>query len=355
MKITFIVAFAGLAGGVRVIATYARLLAARGHEVTIVSRPAARPGWKRRIRTLVQERRLAQPLAPSRLFDGIGARHHIIDSPRPIGNADVPDGDVVIATLWETADWVQALSPAKGRKVYLLQDYEMTLDHADPARVARSYEYDFLRIAVSDYIRREIAAKHGVDDIHVIPNAVDLERFDAPPRGKNARLTLGFLYQVRGSKNIDLALGVARAAREAFPGTRILAFGAGEPVARHPLPPGTEFHLRPREADIPGLYAACDGWLFTSRAEGFGLPILEAMACRTPVLATAAGAAPELIAPGRNGWLIEPAVPAFMARVAGLHAMAPADWRAMSQAAHATPRAWTWDDATARLETLLAA
>ena len=40
MKITFVLAFAGLAGGVRVIATYAKMLADLGHEVTVVSCPA---------------------------------------------------------------------------------------------------------------------------------------------------------------------------------------------------------------------------------------------------------------------------------------------------------------------------
>ena len=30
------------------------------------------------------------------------------------------------------------------------------------------------------------------------------------------------------------------------------------------------------------LYGGCDAWLFATRNEGFGLPILEAMACRTP-------------------------------------------------------------------------
>lgn len=353
MKITFVVSFAGLAGGVRVIATYARLLAARGHEVTVVSRPAEHPSWKRQIRTLLQERRLAKPLAPSTLFDPLGARHRIIDRVRPIVDADVPDGDVVIATLWETADWVQALSPSKGRKAYLLQDYEM-FEHADHARVARSYDYDFLRIAVSDYIRDEIVTNHGPRDIHVIPNAVDIARFDAPPRAKNDPLTLGFLYQVRGSKNIGLALGVAAEVRRRFPEVRILAFGAMQPVARHPLPEGVAFHLRPKEAEIPGLYAACDGWLFTSQAEGFGLPLLEAMACRTPVLATPAGAAPQLIRDGENGWLIAPEVPAFLDRIARLRDMSPAAWRALSDTAHATARGWTWEDATTRLEALLA-
>lgn len=42
---------------------------------------------------------------------------------------------------------------------------------------------------------------------------------------------------------------------------------------------------------LPGLYAACDCLVHPYRGEGFGLPILEAMACGLPVIVTAGGAA----------------------------------------------------------------
>ena len=355
MRITFVLDFAGLAGGVRVIATYARLLAARGHDVTVVSCEASQPAWKRHLRSLVRRRRLAPPHpARSSLFDPLGERHRIIRGSGPITDADVPDGDVVVATLWKTADWVARLSPSKGRKVYLLQDYEM-FETAPKDRVARSYTYDFLRIAVSDYIRQEIEKNHGVRGIHVIPNAVDTQAFDAPPRQKNARLTLGFLYQVRASKNIGLALAVAREAMARWPDIRILSFGAHGAYQAHPLPEGVELRVRPPEAEIPGLYAACDGWLFTSSAEGFGLPLLEAMACRTPVLATPAGAAPDLIEDGRNGWLLPPEPEAFLEKIAALRDMSQKDWQAMSEAARAIACGWSWEDAAARFEEIVSA
>jgi glycosyltransferase involved in cell wall biosynthesis len=48
------------------------------------------------------------------------------------------------------------------------------------------------------------------------------------------------------------------------------------------------------EAQKAWLYATCEGFLFPSLAEGFGLPPLEAMACGCPVVAAAAGAVPEV-------------------------------------------------------------
>jgi glycosyltransferase involved in cell wall biosynthesis len=48
------------------------------------------------------------------------------------------------------------------------------------------------------------------------------------------------------------------------------------------------------EADKPALYSAATVFAFPSRYEGFGLPILEAMACGTPVVTSSAASLPEL-------------------------------------------------------------
>jgi glycosyltransferase involved in cell wall biosynthesis len=47
------------------------------------------------------------------------------------------------------------------------------------------------------------------------------------------------------------------------------------------------------EGDLPALYAGARALVFPSLDEGFGLPVLEAFACGTPVLASTAGALPE--------------------------------------------------------------
>lgn len=49
-----------------------------------------------------------------------------------------------------------------------------------------------------------------------------------------------------------------------------------------------------------GLYAVSDVYLQTSKAEGLGLPVMDAMACAVPVVATDTGALTELLAPDRG-------------------------------------------------------
>jgi glycosyltransferase involved in cell wall biosynthesis len=58
------------------------------------------------------------------------------------------------------------------------------------------------------------------------------------------------------------------------------------------------------DADLVHLYQAASCLVLPSRDEGFGLPVVEAMACGTPVVASRAGSLPELV--GDAGLLVAP-------------------------------------------------
>jgi glycosyltransferase involved in cell wall biosynthesis len=57
-------------------------------------------------------------------------------------------------------------------------------------------------------------------------------------------------------------------------------------------------------AEIAACYSACEIFALPSRAEGFGLVYLEAMACGKPVIGGAHGGAPEVIQDGVTGYLV---------------------------------------------------
>lgn len=353
LRITFILPGSDLSGGARVVATYAENLAAKGHKVTIVSLPARRPSFRARMRELVKRGVWLTTERRSSHFDQLkNVAHHVLPTYRPIRADDVPDGDAIVATWWETAEWMSSYPSAKGRQFHLVQDYEV-FPYLPLDRVKAVYRLPLTRIAVSKWIAEQLRLE-GDNRVITIANAVDQLLFTSPPRRKQERFTVGFLYSETSRKNSGLALEIVSEAAKRFPGLCVRAFGST------PLPEGTvstaadiTYRLKPRQAEIPTIYASCDAWLFTSTSEGFGLPILEAMACRTPVVATRAGAAPDIIN-GRNGFLAEATVEEFLERLSWIARMSDDEWRACSDAAYETAISYTWDDATRLLEESLA-
>ena len=132
----------------------------------------------------------------------------------------------------------------------------------------------------------------------LVPNSVDLDFFNAMERGRQSVPTVGFIYSPSHIKGCDIIIEALRKVRKVIPELRILVFGTSQPEKKLTLLPGTEYFTSPSQSKIVKIYSSCDFWLFGSRVEGFGLPILEAMACRTPVIATKAGAAPEILGQG---------------------------------------------------------
>ena len=124
------------------------------------------------------------------------------------------------------------------------------------------------------------------------------------------------MYSLAQFKGSDIGLRAYELAAKAIPDLRLVMFGHDAPP--QPLGPQVQFTRQPPQEKLREIYAQCDAWLFTSRLEGFGLPLLEAMACRTPVIATPAGAAPELLA-GGGGILVKPEDPQDMANAITAH------------------------------------
>jgi glycosyltransferase involved in cell wall biosynthesis len=357
VKITFVLPVNDLSGGIRVLATHAERLARRGHEVFAVSVPVARPRLGRAVKDLLRGRGWPASGGPvSGHFDLVDVPHHRLERDRAVSDADVPDADVAIASWWKTAQWVHALSPAKGARVHFVQAHEVLwYSHRPDLReqVEAVHRLPFQHVTVSRWLEGILRNTYGREFVDLVPNSVDVELFHAPPRGRQPVPTVGFQYGTLPLKGSDTAARAIGLVRQRIPELRVLAFGAERPTPALPVPPGTEFFESPPQHRIRDLYAQCDAWLFTGRNEGFGLTILEAMACRTPVIGTRTGAAPELLAGGGGALVRSNCANEVAQSMLALFGSDEATWRRLSDAAHATVSTWTWDHACGRLEDAL--
>lgn len=97
------------------------------------------------------------------------------------------------------------------------------------------------------------------------------------------------------------------------------------------------------EADLPALYSQAAGFLFPTLYEGFGLPILKAMACGTPVLTSTTGSAPEVA--GGHALLADPYdLGSLSAAIEDLPYLSPEE----RQAARGHARSFTWEQTARR-------
>jgi glycosyltransferase involved in cell wall biosynthesis len=352
MKITFILPGIGLGGGTKVVMIHARALINLGHEVTLVS-PAPKASMLQRLfKSRGREGKLGT-LADVSFPEAKFLDCRLIDRHRPIIDKDIPDADIVIATWWETAEWVNLLSPAKGRKVYFIQHHEV-FPYLPLERSRATYRLPLRKIVVANWLKEVMRDCYDDENVVVVPNGVDRSQFYSVNRVKQATPTVGMLYATAPFKGLDKAQAAIRRLRQAIPNTKVVYFGSQQPGQGSPLEPDYIFHYRPAQENIRHIYSACDAWLTASTSEGFNLPAMEAMACGTPVVSTRTGWPAEAIVQHVNGVLTDVGdVDALTAGLEWIMTRTHSQWNELSCAATKTIESCSWHHSTKLLESTL--
>jgi glycosyltransferase involved in cell wall biosynthesis len=155
-------------------------------------------------------------------------------------------------------------------------------------------------------------------NLDVIPHGIDTGAFPFGERGEGYLLFLGRMIEDKGPVE---AIEIARAADVPL----VLAGPPGEDFddTIAPLIDGRQIRYvgRVGAEDRNRLLSGADALLYPLLyPEPFGLVVVEAMACGTPVLATGIGAVPELVEPGHTGFLAPSweELPALVARAVEL-------------------------------------
>jgi glycosyltransferase involved in cell wall biosynthesis len=106
-------------------------------------------------------------------------------------------------------------------------------------------------------------------------------------------------------------------------------------------------------SDVVGLMRAADVFVLPASYEPFGLVVLEALACGTPVITSRAAGVAELVTDGREGYLVDdPSDTAEIGRALAGFLEREAAWPELSAAARALALEWDWDSIWRRTEAL---
>lgn len=172
------------------------------------------------------------------------------------------------------------------------------------------------RVIVSSvYMREKLLRKYSLppERIAVVPGGVDTDHFcprHSRPRGLHGSYLL-YVGSIQPRKNLGVLLVAWKAIHRRFPNLRLLIAGGEDRNFQQPSLPvetaGARFLGYVRDADLPDLYRNASAFVLPSLDEGFGLTVLEAMACAAPVIAARAGALPEVVADA--GLLFDPSQP----------------------------------------------
>jgi glycosyltransferase involved in cell wall biosynthesis len=280
VRITYILPRPELGGGNKVIFQHARLLQEHGDEVTLLC-DGPKPDW-------------------------IGIDAAYVDYAGGI-RQKLPEQDLVIATFWTTLPLARCFG--LGPLAHFCQGYEGGLVHLRPVlrEIETVYSWKLPTLTVSPYLGEFLRERFGRES-RVVPPPLDplfKPAWRLRPRRRPWIAIPGvFEAEVKG---IPTALEAARRLRESGVACRVLRFSTLplSPEERSLLEPDRYLcGVPPRE--IAQALRACDLLLLPSGPEeGFGLPLLEAMASKVPAIASripstvsmAEGAVP-LVPPG---------------------------------------------------------
>lgn len=261
LRVNVLLEDTALFGGVKVALHHADLLRRRGHEVTVLS-PGPRPDW--------------YPTDDGfRTVPALTSDH-------------IPEADLHVATFWTTVPVVAGLG--SGQPVHFCQGFEAALEHncdQHPA-ILEAYSLDLPVWTVSPHLAALNRERFGRAVRVVTPALEDFWRpLDRQGPGRRPRVLVPHPFEFY-MKGVDTALQAVLSLRGRgldLELVRLSQWPLGE-AERAVLEPD-EFHHHLLPTEVAELLAGCDLLLAPAwESEGFGLSVLEAMACGVPVVAS---------------------------------------------------------------------
>lgn len=199
------------------------------------------------------------------------------------------------------------------------------------------------------------------EKLSVIPHGLDAAFLDLPPPGRTPDAVsehaplrvacVGSWIQRKGREDV-VAVASALAAR-GVPFTLSLygtGLGVDEVLGSFPAAVRERLHVVPKyvHAELPRLLARDEVLLFPSHAEGFGMALVEAMACGLAPVSSPVGVAPQVVRNGQTGRLIPIGDVSGLVGALCRFAEDREQLQSLRQAAQAEVKNLSWRDIAAR-------
>lgn len=218
---------------------------------------------------------------------------------------------------------------------------------------------------ISDSTRDDLRSR-GIEDerIHTVYCGLDPSLYGAAPVPSAARCErpmLLFLGRVKRYKSVDTILRALPLVRASCPDAHLVVAGSGDDIPRLEQlarslglgPNEVHFAGQVSEADKVRLYRQAHAAVMPSPKEGWGLTVVEASACATPVLAADSPGLRESVVDGETGYLYPFGDHERLAELATEVLTAPALREALGTAGVKWASRFSWDRAAEETGALL--
>lgn len=195
----------------------------------------------------------------------------------------VPKTDIYVATSPYTAYYLNEYPIAPKYKFYLIQDKE-NWGPGLRSILVDTYHYPMQKITISNWLH-EMLKKDYQEDSIFIPNGFDFSKFSLtiPIEQKNPYL-VSMLYHEMERKDCATGFEALKIVKAHFPQLKVNIFGvSARPIN---LPDWYEYYQQPTEEEHNRINNEAAIYIGTSRQEGWGLTVGEAMICGQAVACT---------------------------------------------------------------------